>query len=98
MLLLLLLLLLLLPALTSRREMVESDSDVIIDAAASGKLTPYITTHFPLRVPGNAAFLVVGDAFGATTHTDLYIRARERGVEVKVDSSSSSSTSSASSM
>jgi hypothetical protein len=50
------------------REMVESECDVILDAAAAG----------------NAAFLVVGDAFGATTHTDLYIRARERGIEVKV--------------
>jgi diphthine synthase len=46
--------------------MVESDSDVILAAAASG----------------NAAFLVVGDAFGATTHTDLYIRARERNIDI----------------
>jgi diphthine synthase len=32
----------------------------------------------------NVAFLVVGDPFGATTHSDLIIRARERGIEVKV--------------
>lgn len=30
------------------------------------------------------AFLVVGDVFGATTHTDLYLRARHRGIKVKV--------------
>eukprot|EP01128_Nolandella_sp_AFSM9_P011971 TRINITY_DN8853_c0_g1_i1.p1 TRINITY_DN8853_c0_g1~~TRINITY_DN8853_c0_g1_i1.p1 ORF type:complete len:294 (-),score=70.01 TRINITY_DN8853_c0_g1_i1:111-992(-) len=32
----------------------------------------------------NVAFLVVGDPFGATTHTDLVIRARERDIEVQV--------------
>lgn len=30
------------------------------------------------------AFLVVGDPFGATTHSDLMIRARERGIKTKV--------------
>lgn len=30
------------------------------------------------------AFLVVGDPFGATTHTDLTLRAKERGVKVQV--------------
>jgi diphthine methyl ester synthase len=29
----------------------------------------------------NVAFLVVGDIFGATTHTDLMLRAKEKGVE-----------------
>jgi diphthine synthase len=29
----------------------------------------------------NVAFLVVGDIFGATTHTDLMLRAKENGVE-----------------
>ncbi|KAI9811089.1 MAG: diphthine synthase [Pycnora praestabilis] len=43
------------------REMVESSSDDIL-AAADQK---------------NIAFLVVGDPFGATTHTDLVLRARE---------------------
>ncbi|MBN2111932.1 diphthine synthase [Candidatus Woesearchaeota archaeon] len=33
---------------------------------------------------GNAAFLVIGDVFGATTHTDLKLRAVEAGIEVKV--------------
>lgn len=30
------------------------------------------------------AFLVIGDVFGATTHTDLFMRAKEAGVEVKI--------------
>ena len=29
------------------------------------------------------AFLVVGDPFGATTHADLLIRARELGIKTK---------------
>ncbi len=33
---------------------------------------------------GDVAFLVVGDPFGATTHTDLWLRAREQGVAVRV--------------
>ena len=33
---------------------------------------------------GNYAFLVVGDAFCATTHSDLYLRAVKLGIEVKV--------------
>lgn len=32
----------------------------------------------------DVAFLVVGDPFGATTHTDLILRAKEAGVECKV--------------
>ena len=32
----------------------------------------------------NAAFLVVGDPFCATTHTDLFLRAVKLGLEVKV--------------
>lgn len=32
----------------------------------------------------NVAFLVVGDAFGATTHADLVLRARAAGVDVRV--------------
>lgn len=30
------------------------------------------------------AFLVVGDPFGATTHTDLILRAKEKGIKVEV--------------
>merc|ERR1719277_1539603 len=32
----------------------------------------------------DVSFLVVGDPLCATTHCDLWLRARERGVEVKV--------------
>jgi len=32
----------------------------------------------------SVAFLVVGDPFCATTHTDLFVRARQLGIEVKV--------------
>lgn len=32
----------------------------------------------------DVAFLVVGDPFGATTHTDLVVRAKKLGVDVKV--------------
>lgn len=30
------------------------------------------------------AFLVVGDPFGATTHTDLILRAKEKGIKVRI--------------
>lgn len=32
----------------------------------------------------DVAFCVVGDPFGATTHSDLQLRAQEAGIEVKV--------------
>eukprot|EP01029_Cantina_marsupialis_P024677 TRINITY_DN639_c0_g1_i1.p1 TRINITY_DN639_c0_g1~~TRINITY_DN639_c0_g1_i1.p1 ORF type:complete len:258 (-),score=80.39 TRINITY_DN639_c0_g1_i1:201-869(-) len=48
--------------------MVESEADIILDAAAAGQ----------------AAMLVVGDVFGATTHSDMAIRAKERGIRVVV--------------
>ncbi|CAI9116916.1 OLC1v1018206C1 [Oldenlandia corymbosa var. corymbosa] len=50
------------------RETVEEKADDILSAAASS----------------DVAFLVVGDPFGATTHTDLVVRAKKLGVEVKV--------------
>lgn len=51
------------------REMVESKAeDTILKDAAET----------------DTAFLIVGDVFGATTHTDLMIRARKAGTEVKV--------------
>ncbi|KAJ3327895.1 diphthine synthase [Blyttiomyces sp. JEL0837] len=46
------------------REMVESDSDAILKDADKV----------------NVAFLVVGDPYGATTHTDLVLRAKELGI------------------
>lgn len=35
-------------------------------------------------LPGGVAFLVVGDPFGATTHSDLWLRAKSRGIHVNV--------------
>lgn len=49
------------------RELVESGSDTILEGAQQDDI----------------AFLVVGDPFGATTHTDLIIRARELGIKVE---------------
>ncbi|KAI5862047.1 Diphthine synthase [Durotheca rogersii] len=49
------------------REMVESSSDEILRDAQTE----------------DVAFLVVGDPFGATTHTDLVLRARELSIPVK---------------
>ena len=54
------------------RDLVESESgsDAILEAA---------------RQPGvEVALLVVGDPYGATTHTDMYLRAREAGIAVNV--------------
>ena len=33
---------------------------------------------------GDVAFLVIGDVFSATTHLDLMIRAKERGIPIKI--------------
>lgn len=33
---------------------------------------------------GNVGFLVVGDPVAATTHTDLLLRAREKGIDVRI--------------
>ncbi len=48
------------------REFVESGCDQMIEQAKTE----------------NVSFLVVGDPFCATTHTDLYLRCIERGVKV----------------
>nr|CAG4642704.1 EOG090X0AVB [Evadne anonyx] len=50
------------------REFVEQKSEEIIESA----------------VANDVAFLVVGDPFGATTHTDLVLRAKETGVQYRV--------------
>ncbi|PKY08966.1 putative diphthine synthase [Aspergillus campestris IBT 28561] len=55
------------PVIVADRELVESGSDEIL--AGSDK--------------ADIAFLVVGDPFGATTHTDLVLRARELGIATK---------------
>lgn len=36
----------------------------------------------PRREDEDVAFLVVGDPFGATTHTDLVLRAKEKNIQV----------------
>jgi diphthine synthase len=62
------------------REMVESRSDEILggdDGDDDGDPQKR-------RGGGDVAFLVVGDPFGATTHTDLVTRARQRGIPVRV--------------
>ncbi|KAM7258855.1 hypothetical protein ACFE04_014596 [Oxalis oulophora] len=56
------------PIIIADREMVEEKADQILDQAK--------TTHI--------AFLVVGDPFGATTHSDLVVRARNMGVCVEI--------------
>lgn len=56
------------PVTVADRELVESESDQILATADRE----------------DVAFLVVGDPFGATTHTDLVLRARELGVGVQV--------------
>jgi diphthine synthase len=53
----------------AHRETVESEADEAILAPARA---------------GSVAFLVVGDPFGATTHTDLFLRAARAGVETVV--------------
>ncbi len=53
---------------TADREMVESHADKILSGAAVE----------------NVAFLVVGDPFAATTHSDLYLRAVELKIPVEV--------------
>jgi len=50
------------------RDMVETESDAILDGAKDV----------------DVAFLVVGDPFGATTHTDLLLRARALGIPSRV--------------
>ncbi|GAX78495.1 hypothetical protein CEUSTIGMA_g5934.t1 [Chlamydomonas eustigma] len=56
------------PVITADREMVESYADQILEGADVE----------------DVALLVVGDPFGATTHTDIQLRARERRIPVKV--------------
>jgi len=50
------------------RELVESKADKILDSA----------------LKEDVSFLVIGDVFSATTHTDLYIRALEKGIKLEV--------------
>lgn len=56
------------PVTIADREMVESHSDTILEGAKEV----------------DVSFLVVGDPFGATTHTDLELRARELDIPVRI--------------
>ncbi|KAJ5738735.1 Diphthine methyl ester synthase [Penicillium malachiteum] len=56
------------PVIEADRELVETGSDEILAGADQA----------------DVAFLVVGDPFGATTHTDLVLRARELGIQTNV--------------
>lgn len=56
------------PLIVADRDMVESASDKIIEKAKSSKVS----------------LLVVGDPFCATTHSDLYLRAKSLGIKVSV--------------
>jgi diphthine synthase len=64
------------PVELAHRETVESDAEAILAPARGAADAP--------DGEGHVAFLVVGDPFGATTHTDLFLRARRAGVEVVV--------------
>jgi diphthine synthase len=55
------------PVILADRELVEKRAEEILEAAQNGEV----------------AFLVVGDPFGATTHTDLALRAAELGIRVE---------------
>ncbi|CDJ59260.1 diphthine synthase, putative [Eimeria maxima] len=56
------------PIVLADRDFVEGRAEAMIEAATTKRV----------------ACLVVGDPFCATTHADLYLRARQRGVTVKV--------------
>lgn len=56
------------PLIIADRDLVEQGADEIL--ANSGNV--------------DVALLVVGDPFGATTHTDLIIRAKEQGIKFQV--------------
>jgi len=50
------------------RNLVEKNAEEILDRAEKE----------------DVAFLVVGDVFGATTHTDIFLRAKKRNIQIKV--------------
>jgi diphthine methyl ester synthase len=52
----------------ANRNLVESNAHKILEYA----------------LKGNVAFLVIGDVFGATTHADLFLRAKKKGIDVVV--------------
>jgi len=56
------------PVTLMDREAVESECDGMLELATKEEV----------------AFLVVGDVYGATTHTDMAVRAKELGIKVRV--------------
>eukprot|EP01054_Gregarina_sp_Poly1_P010075 Gregarina_sp_Poly_1__10074@NODE_67_length_16383_cov_69_023903_g57_i0_p6_GENE_NODE_67_length_16383_cov_69_023903_g57_i0NODE_67_length_16383_cov_69_023903_g57_i0_p6_ORF_typecomplete_len274_score48_59TP_methylase/PF00590_20/3_7e46PhoH/PF02562_16/0_067Hydantoinase_A/PF01968_18/0_27_NODE_67_length_16383_cov_69_023903_g57_i026203441 len=56
------------PVIEADREFIEVQCESMLEEAKTGDI----------------GFLVVGDPFGATTHADLLVRAKELGVEVSV--------------
>jgi len=58
------------------REVIEADRE-LVEQGADDSILRYAKE-------GEVAFLVVGDVFGATTHSDLCVRAVEMGIEYKV--------------
>jgi len=52
----------------ANRDLIEKESDKILSAAKDS----------------HAALLVIGDVFGGTTHTDLYLRAKEEKIDVRI--------------
>ncbi|XP_043462017.1 diphthine methyl ester synthase isoform X2 [Leptopilina heterotoma] len=56
------------PLILADRELVENESEEILSNSENE----------------DVAFLVVGDPFGATTHTDLVLRAREKGIKTEI--------------
>lgn len=50
------------------RDLVEKESDKILEDAKND----------------DVSFLVVGDVFGATTHTDLFLRAKKEGIKIEI--------------
>ena len=54
--------------ISANRDLVEKNSEEILSAAEKGRV----------------GFLVIGDVFGATTHTDLYLRAKEKKIDIKI--------------
>jgi len=59
-----------------RDDLVQADRKMVEEQAEEIILPPAMT--------GDVAFLVAGDALCATTHCDLYLRAIEKGIPVKV--------------
>lgn len=56
------------PIILADRNMVEKNSDEILNKAKA---------H-------DVAFLVIGDVFSATTHDDLYLRAKKQNIDIKI--------------